>query len=165
MAKYIEADIIACMKKLSKMKPGDEIPYVQIEKVLGYKRSLKKSTFQYVLSKSRERLKKDSRMVFKVVSNFGLYRLTDDEIVKSGLDGLNRINRSTERQMDTLKCVSDFEALSMASKISHNALMTTHKVVNRMTGMSALDSIERKISEMDGRMISFEEAVSFFCEC
>ncbi len=165
MAKFIEADIVACMREMSNMKPGERIPYTTIERAVGYRRAAKKSTFQYVIDRSRERLKKDLRMVFKPVRNYGVYRLTDDEIVKSGLDGLNRINRSTERQMDTLKCVSDFEALSVASKISHNALMTTHKVVNRMTGMSALDSIERKISEMDGRMISFEEAVSFFCEC
>lgn len=162
MAKFIEADIIACMNLLENAKPGKMITYSEICREIRSK--VYTPQVEYAVRVARKRLKEEKGMVFKPHQRVALRRLTDSEIVKTGIDGLIRVNRATQRHMETLKCVSDFEALSHTEQAKHNAAMAINAAIGKMTEVKSISSLETSILESGCFEMTFDDVAKFFLE-
>jgi len=162
MAKYIEADILEVVTLMKSLKPGSTLSYARLTRATG--KEMTSPSGKYIVKTARKRLYEDNGVVFNVVRGSGIRRMNDADIVKSGVDGLIRANRASEKSMRILKCVSDFDKLSAHNKVVHNAAMSIHGVVNRISTLTALTAIEGKISLSGGAVLAADDAMKFFLE-
>lgn len=145
------------IRRLLRATVGEVITYAELSVVaMGDVQEQKRG----VLTTARKRLLEDHDMVFEAISNVGLKRLNDEEIVVTGEAPLVRINRMARRGMRKLACV-DYDNLANDLQIKHNARFTLLNFHYQSTQPRQVKSIEQKV-EKRGSRLGLQETLRAF---
>lgn len=97
-----------------------------------------------IISKSRRRLLKDHNMVFDTVRKQGLKRLSDEDIVKLGANGVKQIRKSAQRTTQKMVTV-DYEKLSDQGKTTHNTFLSVLGTLSAIAQPSKIAAVQREV--------------------
>lgn len=129
--------------RLVKSEIGETINYAELTALIG--RNVQHEA-RYVLVSAMHRVESQDDMVFACVHGVGVKRLSDHEIVGIGDEALTRSRRAAKRGARKLSKIRDFNSLTDAEKISHNARLSVLGAIEAIARGSALRKIEQKIS-------------------
>lgn len=142
-------DSVLVGKALSKLKPGEEISYADLEKqVPGRDLRVK---HRYILETGRGLALKDSSVVTGCVNGKGLKRLTNEEIVQIPDSSLSHIRRVSKRASRKVLC-SDYEKLSADDKQKFNAGLSVLGAITQFTSQKTLNAVNEKVEKALGRL-------------
>jgi hypothetical protein len=145
------------IRRLLRASVGDVISYAELSVVaMGDVQDQKRG----VLTTARKRVLEDHDMVFEAISNVGLKRLNDEEIVITAEAPLVRINRLANRGKRKLACV-DYDNLENELKIKYNARGTLLAFHYHSTKPRQLKSIEQKVEKL-GSQLGLQQTLRAF---
>lgn len=150
------------MKNMKKVPEGGLISYEDLTKIIGI--DVRPGGAGYIYQKSaRDILERDDNIVFEVVKNVGIKRMTPDEVGKSTASiYINRkksIARRYKRRIDT---VSDkFESLDQEAKIKTTLARTIIAFDSELLKSKNILKIENKVKRST-RLIGFNDTLKLF---
>lgn len=145
------------IRLLENAKVGDVIAYPQMSAVCMGDVQVSK---RHVLTTARRRLLVDRHMVFEVVKNVGMMRVTDAEIVATSQLAIKKINRASRRAIQKLTCV-DFDTLDQQHKVQHNTNLSALGVLSHVTSSQKIKRLNQSM-ESAGQRLSLKQTLAFF---
>lgn len=131
-------DVAKLYEHLSGCAIGEITPYEQLSQLLGYGIRGK----PYILQQARRRLQDDLRYVFATITNVGVQRMTDVEIVNTGSRSVVQIRDRAHRAAKTLACVQDFDAMPNDQKLAHNTSLSILGALSMALGPECIKRVE-----------------------
>lgn len=136
----ISADVSAVEAFLQPRDPGSMVLYKTLSELIG--RNVQ-AAGRYALQRAVKRLLDDEGAVWVAVSGQGVKRLTDSEIVALGPSYSGRIRRAARRGVRKLMAVQDFDKLTPAERMRHNALVAGLGAIHEMSKSRNLVKLEQ----------------------
>jgi len=130
--------------RLKKSAVEEIVSYAELSKMIG--RDTQNGGRGSIQTARRKALREDY-IVFGVVRNIGLKRLSDVEIVATGEDTVTRIRRASTRGFRTITAVRDFDALPNDSKIRHNTYASVLGALSMATTAARMKKLEGRVAE------------------
>jgi hypothetical protein len=130
-------------QRLMEAKPGDTVPYSELSQIIG--RNVQNGA-RHVLTTAINRALGNGA-VFACVTNVGVKRLADVEIVATGDSAARKMRRLARRSVRKLSQVVDFAALPKPVQVRHNTLMSVMGAVAHFSKESAIKKVEAKVAE------------------
>lgn len=115
----VDARLLA--DRLRSVEPSCDVSYAELSEIIG--RDVQRSA-RSVLASARKFVVREDSIVFGVVLNVGLRRLTDAEIVDTSDRASRHINRAAGKAI-SLITRARYEVLDRAHQIRHNAAIST----------------------------------------
>jgi hypothetical protein len=153
-------DVKTVYERLRKAAVGEAIEYSELESLIG--RTVRERNAWLLLSARRRLLSQDG-ILFGVVRNVGVRRLTDSEVVAAGRDELSRIHRAALRGGKKLTSVQDYDGLSKPDQLLHGVTGSALAVLSYLTKEKQLKRIEAAI-EKDPRTLPLQKTLAAFKE-
>lgn len=142
-------DSVLIGKAISKLKPGEEISYDDLEKIVPGRDLRVKQ--RYILETGRGLALKESSIVTGCVNGTGLKRLTNEEIVQIPDSTLSHIRKVSKRASRKVLC-SDYEKLSAEDKQKFNAGLSVLGALHQFTSQKAINAVSEKVEKALGRL-------------
>jgi hypothetical protein len=130
-------------ERLIQVEVGAEITNKELSDIIG--RNVQESG-RGVLATARRKAQREDQIVFGIVRNVGLKRLTDAEIVNSGERSIEHHRRSSKRAGRRLTCVQHFDALPPEVQTRHNAQASYFGLVAHLSTTRQMKRLEEKVS-------------------
>jgi len=151
-------DSVLIGKALSKLEPGEEISYDDLEKIVPG-RDLR-GKHRYIMDTGRGLALKEASVVTGCVNGSGLKRLTAEEIVQIPDSTLSHIRKVTRKASRKVLC-SDYEKLSADDKQKFNAGLSVLGAITQFTSQKALNAVNEKVEKVLGRLPTEETLMLF----
>lgn len=146
---HASVDTQLLYERLKRAEIGEFIPYQELTATID--RDVQSDGRGY-LNTARGMTLRHDRMVFECVSNQGLRRMNDTEIVEGGTSILQRIRRASRRGAMKLASVKNFDALPNNKKIRHNALLSALGAITHFGRESNVKQIEAKVEAAQSKL-------------
>ena len=130
--------------RLKKTDIGDVIPYAELSTLIG--RSAQNGGRGSIQTARRKSLREDY-MVFGVLRNVGLKRLSDIEIVATGEDTVRKIRRTSAKGFRVITAVREFDKLPNEKKVLHNAYASALGAISMATSGARMKRLEARVAE------------------
>lgn len=140
----MSADARFLRQRLHEMKPGDNVTYEELGKLLG--KTVTGSTS--ALQTAKRSLLKEG-FVFSAVRGEGVQRMTDAAVVAA--DDISPLRRHARRVGKKLSTVS-YEALSAQQQLAHTAKASIIGMVTAVTTETAVLKVEKAASGRAGEL-------------
>jgi len=98
-----------------------------------------------VLTSARRALERDG-VIFAVVRDEGVKRLSDPEIVKTGEDTIARARRASRRGYRRVS-MANYDKLSKEDQVTHNAYLSILGALAAVTKTSSVRRVEARVAE------------------
>lgn len=131
-------------ERLKKTEIGDIIPYSELSTLIG--RNAQNGGRGSIQTARRKSLREDY-MVFGVIHNVGLKRLSDLEIVATGEDTVTKIRRASARGFRIITAIRDFDKLPNDKKILHNTYASVLGALSMATTAARMKKLEGRVAE------------------
>ena len=129
--------------RLLQVGVGEVVTYAELSGLI--KRDIRNGAYG-CLTTARRRAEKLNQCVFGVVRNEGLRRLSDNEIVESGVDVLDKTRRAARRGFHRLTCV-DFDKLPEEVRVKHQTYGSIMSALVTVTKPGAVKKVEEQVVE------------------
>lgn len=123
---------------------GETIGYDQLSELVG--RDIRDGAYGSLMSARRRALNHDG-VLFDAVTNVGLKRMSDPEIVSAGQRDIDKIRRAARRGYTKLTCVQNFDSLPEDERVKHNTFQTVFSALNTVTKAPAIARVEKHVSK------------------
>ena len=123
-------DVAIIRKEYQDLSHGDEIPYENLEQLLGLKRNT--SRFRAVTDAWRRQLKEQQGLVIGCAREHGFYVATPEQIVSTTTETLAQIGRKARRQRENLGTIHP-EKEADRDRIQHHMRILLHVEQNMKT--------------------------------
>lgn len=140
----------AIVKRLEIMQVGDTVTYEELSHMVGGDIQEKK---RHHLDSARKLLLNQRQMVFGVIIDKGIKRLSDSELVLDGHNYLDKIKRVSRKGAKTLGCVVDFDNLPNELKLQHNTTLSVLGAVRLFTKPANVKKIADQVSSQNSRLL------------
>jgi hypothetical protein len=137
-------------RQLRALAIGEAISYLALSRLIG--RDVQHDARGNLVT-ARRRLLQAERMVFGVITNEGLKRLSDEGKIETGRSHVQRAHTQAKLARKKTSAVDDFNALSNDQKIAHNVIMAQAGVIQQMTST-------RNTRRLEGRVITTQPSLS-----
>ena len=97
------------------------------------------------LGTARRFVQREHQIVFDVVPNVGLRRMTDEEIVGSADRDLRHMSKTTRKTAHRLTCVK-FAELPREQQVEHNAKLSVLGVMGMMARPASVQTVQKAIA-------------------
>jgi DNA-binding transcriptional ArsR family regulator len=151
------ADTKVLINVLSEAKVGDEISYAKLSQAIG--RDVRVHAYPSLRS-ARDSLLREKGFVFGVVTNEGLKRLNDAEIVEASEDDRKRMLRVSKKAIRKLSVV-DFQGLSEEKKREHIVASAQFGALAMFSGKNATKKIASHVNGSK-ETLAIGETLKFF---
>lgn len=148
----------AVVKKLESMSIGDFASYADLSALVG---GDIQGRANHYLQSARRVLRNEKQYVFGVVTDEGVKRLNDEEIVLEGSRRILHIRRASRTAMKTLVCVSDFEAMTEETKKRHNTTLSVLGAINLFSKPTSIKKIDNAVAG-SGNRLQIGETIAMF---
>lgn len=139
----ISLDAQLIRDRLQETKVGETVTYEELSKLIG--RDVRNRAMG-ALGTARKHAMKNKNMVFVAVSNEGLKRMSDIEIVDSVDGDIRRVRRTVRRSSAKITRV-DFNGLPNDKKIDHNAKLSMLGALQQFAAPSSLKTLKSRVEE------------------
>lgn len=130
-------------KALKLCEVGQLLTYDQLSKLIG--RDVREHAYG-ALQTARRIAEREDGIAFGTITNVGLKRLNDVEVIGTADKTLAHIRRTASRSgRRVLWCLKDFDKLSDEKKVEHNARVSALTVLATISKNSAIRRIEGKV--------------------
>lgn len=140
-------------ERLKNMIPGEAISYQELSDLTG--RDIIRQ--RYILNSARNMALRDN-IVFDVIHNFGIKRLTDNEIVQ--IESVRPLSKCRSALKNGIKRITCAKEISNEERIQVNASLSLFGVIAEFTKPKAVDNIINK--NTDAEQLSFQNIVMMF---
>ena len=130
-------------QRLQAAAPGETVTYSELADLVGRPCHPGASGYGALFS-ARKIAERDDKIVFGAVRKIGLKRLTDEEIVGSGIAAVASIRRTAKRGAKRVAC-ADYAKLDRDSQVQHNAHLSVLGALYQATKPSALRRVETQV--------------------
>ena len=137
-------------ERLAKCAIGETIPYAELTKLIGG--DVQDEARGY-LTTARKQLMRE-KIVFGVIYGEGIKRLTDQETVESGQEGIAHIRKHALRTARRVVAIQDFEALPNTVKVRSNTLLSTLGALALCSHPKTVARIGNKVREAAAKLPS-----------
>lgn len=137
-------DVRLLYNYLSEVEIGKIVTYAEINDLLGL--DIQDQKNRPILASARRKCMNSDSIVFGVIINEGIKRLSDVEIVSEAERQPPRIRRAARRGVKIATKVADFNQLSNEDKQRHNATVSICGALAQMTAPAKLKQIQREIN-------------------
>lgn len=144
----ISIESIELIKRLEKAEVGETITYKELSSIAMADVQREKHG---ALSTATKHVLNEKQIVFEAVRGIGLKRANDAEIVAHSEGSIERIRRISKRAQKRLTCV-DFDKLSNADRVAHNARMSMFGVLHYISAPGKLKQIEKQVEKTNSRL-------------
>jgi hypothetical protein len=135
--------------RLVKVEVGAEIRYPELSDLIG--RDVQ-SEARGNLMTARNMARREKGMVFGVITNVGLKRLADEEIVGVGMRAVTSIGKASRRAMQKLVCVQNFDKMKPETQVKHNTMLSVLGVMSVMSKPKKIVQIEDRVAKTQKRL-------------
>lgn len=101
-------------------------------------------------------------VVFSSITNVGVKRLADVEIVSIGEQAIPRIRRAARRAARKLASVKSFDEMPREQKTRHNALLSVLGAVAHFTDTKRVAKVESKVASTEGATLPLAKTLEAF---
>ncbi|MGB1012799.1 MAG: hypothetical protein ACPG4T_01600 [Nannocystaceae bacterium] len=143
---------------LGELEVGGVVSYEALERAGG--RSL--NEMRGAITTARRRLLKNEQRVFACIRGEGYKRLSDSEIVKSGQKYIDR-SRRTARKCAAETMAADFDKLTDAEKVKHNAQMAMALAISELSTTKSRRRLEAAVEDA-AKMPTIADTLKHFLE-
>jgi len=150
-------DVQQLVDRLMKAKPGELVPYTEIDAIIGDHRTSKAIGR---IHSARKIVQSETRALFEVVTHEGLRRLSNEQIPTLGAASLSRIRRESIRGAKRLSC-ADYDALTPEQKRKHDAAASHLGILAECSKPAAVKAITAKV-EQENKKLTFDETLKAF---
>lgn len=157
LVEVISHEAVKFAELLSTVDEGQVITYEDLMGAIGA--SVWTPRLRGCLNTARTRIQNERGFVFAAVNKVGVRRLEPSEIVKEGSRGIEKISRSCRRTTKKVAC-ADYERLSNADKIKHNAVMSVFGALSLASSIEKSKRIEAAVKE-SGKALSIADSIEF----
>jgi len=140
----IDAQVL--IDTLQKMEIGQKIEYSTLREAIGAKTD---NALRGALFTARNRLMRDSRMVFGVIRGEGLVRLSDSEKIGKAYSSVNHIRRSAHRGLTILQSI-DSDSLAKADLTKMNVAVSHLGILVHATTSNAGKKLSERVIANNG---------------
>lgn len=154
----ISIDTRRVFDRLMLAEVGAEITYNELTGLTGV--NVQKRGRSY-LDSARAMAQKQN-VVFGVLHNFGLVRLSDTEIVQTGASTVTKIRRTARRGARRIVAVKDFDAMPNDSKLAHNSYASMLGAIAQFSNDGTLKTIQGRVSDAAGGEIGYAKTLALF---
>lgn len=120
------------------LKDGETRAYVELSEIIGCDI---RTSGRGALRTARDIVLREDGIVIDVVPNVGVKRVNDSEKIAGAVVVNGRIRNAARRSMARLQAVSDFDKLSEADKLTHNATASVMAAHDLMGKQRSIDKI------------------------
>ena len=131
-------------ERLKKSVIGETISYSELSTIIGRNTQ---NGGRGALQTARRKALREDYMVFGVIHNVGLKRLSDLEIVATGEDTVTKIRRASTRGFRTVTAVREFDKLPNDAKVRHNTYASVLGALSMATTAARMKKLEGKVAE------------------
>ena len=139
----VSLDTQKIQEKLEPCEFNVVVAYDELNRLIG--RNVQKEA-RGNLNTAIYRLLRDKRIRFETIRNVGVRRIGDAAIVDAGQAGVQKIQRTSRRELDKIGC-ANFEKLSDGKKKEHLALSASLGATNLLSKPSSIKRIEGKATQ------------------
>lgn len=147
------------IERLRQMEAGEVVNYNEFSDLIS--QNVQHEGYA-VMKSARDICQRDYQIVTAPVYNVGIKRLTDPETIASGADVCTRVRRAAKRGIDRITAVSDFNSLSDADKLRHNATISGLALIRMLTRPRALDRIASAVNTAQTGQLPIARTLELF---
>ena len=141
----LSLDTRTIYERLIKAKIGEIVSYEELSAAI--QSNVRSGSARSSMQSARRKALALQYMVFDAVTNVGLKRLNDSEIVGTSQGALRRMRRMAKRSAQKLGAVQSFDTLSDDKKIMHNASMSAFRAVATLFSSNGMRRIEEGVEK------------------
>ena len=134
--------------KLKTAAIGDLVTYSDMSAIVG--RDVQKSAYANMHSAVRMCLRE--RILFEPIRGRGLKRLTDSEIVGTGISTMKKIRRSASKGALKLASVNKFDELTKEEQVKHNSYLSIIGALRHFSDSASVKKIESAVQEKNQKL-------------
>lgn len=135
-ATSLDAKVLS--EKLIELSVGDSISYSDINELIG--RDIQKN--RHILATARTIARREKGYLFDCISNFGVKRLSDSEIVEiESVRPFSRIKSAVKKGLQNVQCAKD---ISNTDRIKQNATISMLGTIALFTKSNAGEIVRHK---------------------
>lgn len=140
----------AVVKRLEGLQFGETVTYEELSHMVGGDIQSKK---RHHLASAQRLLLMQRQMVFGVIRDQGVKRLSDSEIVLDGRGYVDKIKRASRKGARTLGCVADYERMPADMKLQHNTALSVLGAVSMFTKPTGVKKIAERVTAVNSRLL------------
>jgi len=148
------------IKRLAALEQGETVTYEELAPIALGACAPHEIKNPYLLS-ARRILQDNERMLFRGISNLGIKRLTDPEIIERSEKQLSATQRKAEAEMRYVSYV-DFDKLEPDEKITHNTNISVFNVMKTVSQPQKVAQIKKTIANTGNIPLQIAETIGIF---
>lgn len=142
------AETSLLIKRLKQAKIGDQIPYADLNKLVG---GDVQHQHRYMLDTARKAVLNEDQMVFECIHGEGVKRMDDEAILGIGDQCRSRIGRISRRGAKKMAC-ANYDKLTNEQKLEWNTSMSLLGAVAMVTKSTSVQRLKSAVSESQDRL-------------
>jgi hypothetical protein len=142
-----------------RLQVGEVVTYEELSKLIGID---VREEGRGALRSARNILLRDEQIVLDSVPNVGLKRSSDSEIVQSAGAVFSKLRRGAQRGVQRLTAVADFDRLSDADKLAHNASVSALAVIKLMGKPKSVERIAASVNTANTGSLPIARTLELF---